>query len=794
MYKIQRCCNLPRVLRTARPEPLVAAERRPILRGWHGMFGALLAVIMLTLVLLPQAALAAWTQATGTSGIRFISMSKIGTTIYAGALAGGLYQSTDDGATWTAAFGATFSGWSPQIITQIGSVLYVGGNNGSTASLAYSVDAGTTWNFQTSWGSANTITDVALMNGATFAAAYGKGVYKSTANDGTGWALSNTGMTSQSGVKKLAQIGTDIFVADASNNGSDGVYKSVDSGLSWTRVSSGLPATGGAVSGLINYNGTLFFAMGNGVWRSMDSGASWSQVNANNSYAFVNNNATLYLSLTTGLSLLTSTDGTTWTSQSLSGITASYLQPGIVVSGGKLMLASGNGIWLETDPAPSYSLTITPPNNGSVASNTGGISCGSTCTGYYVSGASVTLTATANSGYTFSSWGGDCAGTTNPLTLTVAANTACSATFAPANTAPAFVGGTTTLAVAQSASATDIKSLLHVSDTDSSQTLTWTQSSAPAHGTLNINAATANSGSTDITPGGTMTYTPTAGYVGSDNFTIQVSDGTASTTRTINVTVGSPAIIVISPSTLNSLTVGAPVSQTITASGGYGAYTYSIAAGALPPGLTLSSGGLLSGTPTTAGTYNFTVQATDSSTGTGPFNGLQTLSGSILPSPSQAGIPTLASGVTATLSVVGCSGITNSGFIHAPAGAQVSFPFGLLGFTLTGCATGGTATVTVTYSRNLPPGAAFYKYLNGNYATYNASLGTNSVTFTLTDGGSGDADNQANASISDPGGIGVPPGAQSIPVLSEWGLIILSSLMAWFGMMQAKRRREGMPI
>ncbi|WP_193771515.1 DUF4347 domain-containing protein [Candidatus Magnetaquicoccus inordinatus] len=105
------------------------------------------------------------------------------------------------------------------------------------------------------------------------------------------------------------------------------------------------------------------------------------------------------------------------------------------------------------------------------------------------------------------------------------------------NTAPTFVGATTTLSISQNATATDIKSLLHASDSDSSQTETWSQSAAPSHGTLSFSSATATSGSTDITPGGTITYTPTAGYAGSDSFTVQVSDGTASATRTITVSI-----------------------------------------------------------------------------------------------------------------------------------------------------------------------------------------------------------------------------------------------------------------
>ena len=107
----------------------------------------------------------------------------------------------------------------------------------------------------------------------------------------------------------------------------------------------------------------------------------------------------------------------------------------------------------------------------------------------------------------------------------------------PVDDHPVFVGATTTLALAQNAGAADIAALLHVSDSDSGQTLTWTQSSAPAHGTLVLTGATASSGGADIGAGGTLSYAPTAGFAGTDSFTVRVSDGIANTTRTISVTV-----------------------------------------------------------------------------------------------------------------------------------------------------------------------------------------------------------------------------------------------------------------
>lgn len=68
-------------------------------------------------------------------------------------------------------------------------------------------------------------------------------------------------------------------------------------------------------------------------------------------------------------------------------------------------------------------------------------------------------------------------------------------------------------------------------------------------------------------------------------------------------------------------TVGTAYSETISTSGGTSPYTYSLQSGSLPGGCTLSSAGVISGTPTTAATYTFTVLVTDANgiTGTQTF-------------------------------------------------------------------------------------------------------------------------------------------------------------------------------
>jgi FG-GAP-like repeat/Putative Ig domain len=98
--------------------------------------------------------------------------------------------------------------------------------------------------------------------------------------------------------------------------------------------------------------------------------------------------------------------------------------------------------------------------------------------------------------------------------------------------------------------------------------------------------------------GAVISGTPTS--VGSSTFTIGVVDQTgATTTRAYTISVQSaPTIATL---TLPNGTVGAAYSTTIVATGSP-APTFSGAG--LPPGLTLTPAGLLSGTPTTAGTFS----------------------------------------------------------------------------------------------------------------------------------------------------------------------------------------------
>jgi hypothetical protein len=74
-------------------------------------------------------------------------------------------------------------------------------------------------------------------------------------------------------------------------------------------------------------------------------------------------------------------------------------------------------------------------------------------------------------------------------------------------------------------------------------------------------------------------------------------------------------VITVNPATLPAGVVGVIYGQVVSAVGGTAPYTFAVSSGTLPPGLTLSTGNttsvVISGTPTVAGTFTFTITATD---------------------------------------------------------------------------------------------------------------------------------------------------------------------------------------
>ena len=93
------------------------------------------------------------------------------------------------------------------------------------------------------------------------------------------------------------------------------------------------------------------------------------------------------------------------------------------------------------------------------------------------------------------------------------------------------------------------------------------------------------------------------------------SDVTAGAAGVVIVKYAMAAVVITTPTTGLTGTVGAAYSLTLAKSGGSGTGTFSIASGTLPAGLTLDAAtGVISGTPTAGGTFAITARITDTNT------------------------------------------------------------------------------------------------------------------------------------------------------------------------------------
>nr|WP_238148576.1 putative Ig domain-containing protein [Xanthomonas campestris] len=207
---------------------------------------------------------------------------------------------------------------------------------------------------------------------------------------------------------------------------------------------------------------------------------------------------------------------------------------------------------------------------------------------------------------------------------------------------------------------------------------------------------------------GALTGTP--GSVGSFAFSVTATDSTSGTpsqgTRGYILNIAAPPIVV-APSTLPAATRGTAYSQTLSASGGTAPYTYALASGALPAGLTLASNGTLSGTATVEGSFNFTVTATDAGSFTANQAYSLTVAGPNLVLPASS-LPAGTAGQAYSASITPATGGTAPYSYALTAGA---LPTGVVVDVATGGLSGtptvaGTFNFTLTVSDSTPSPAA----------------------------------------------------------------------------------------
>jgi M6 family metalloprotease-like protein len=362
-------------------------------------------------------------------------------------------------------------------------------------------------------------------------------------------------------------------------------------------------------------------------------------------------------------------------------------------------------------------VTATPPS-GSL-----------TTSGVYVrKDSALTLTATPDPGNAFAGWSGDTTTSANPLALTVSKPYTLVATFAAPVVADA---GTPPEGVVN-------KSYTHtLTATGGTGTYTWSQVGGNLPPGLSLSEA------------GSISGTPSqAGNFSAD---VRATSGpmTDDVTVAISVYVQLAAIIGAPPEPR----VGQAYSHDLMASGGTGAYSWSVVSGALPTGLSLSTAGSITGTPTTQGTFNSTVRVTSGSQ-TADANlsltAATTLTASAGTPPAGVmgkayGHQVTASGGTGTYSWAVQSGSLPDGLALAASGAISGIPAKTGSFNATARVTSGSQTqdVNVAISVTAPVlqlSAVVAQILGTNTSALNADelkyldlLGNNNGSFDVGD-------------------------------------------------------------
>ncbi|MES2390227.1 MAG: putative Ig domain-containing protein, partial [Acidobacteriota bacterium] len=199
-----------------------------------------------------------------------------------------------------------------------------------------------------------------------------------------------------------------------------------------------------------------------------------------------------------------------------------------------------------------------------------------------------------------------------------------------------------------------------------------------------------------LAAGGAITGSPMT--AGSSTFTVTVTDaGSKTASANYTVVVGAVGVPVsITTTSLVGGNVGTAYSASVVAANGTSPYSFAVTTGALPAGLSLATSGAITGTPTAAGTANFTVTVTDAGTKTAIANLSIAIAAAVTPvSISTLTLPAGTVGSAYSAAIVAANGTTPYSFAVTsgalPAGLSLS------GGTISGSpTTAATSTFSVT--------------------------------------------------------------------------------------------------
>ncbi len=237
-----------------------------------------------------------------------------------------------------------------------------------------------------------------------------------------------------------------------------------------------------------------------------------------------------------------------------------------------------------------------------------------------------------------------------------------------------------------------------------------------------------NSGLTN----GTKQFSATLKTNGTQTITAtDLSNGSVTgTSGSINVSTA----LIVTTSSLNPLDVGQTPTQMMTASGGSGipadySWTWTAQSGStLPPGLSMSANGAITGSPTTGGVYNVTVKVADSGTSTNATANLSFTIYNALSLPAANSLPTGYVGESYTGAVAG-SGGSGSGNLSIAVTTALSPTNGTLATSVSGTTVNITGTPATAEGESL--GVTLTDNATSNSINANYSFTISTPTYAL---------------------------------------------------------------
>ncbi len=263
--------------------------------------------------------------------------------------AGRTFVTSDNGANWTLVAADS----SKDILSMI--VLSDTMLAGTWDGLISTTVGSTSWTGLTPAGIAAdaAICAISRINTTLYAGAVGT-VYKSS-DSGSSWTEVKTGIPANAHITSFAEIGDAVF-ASSDNSG---VYVTTDAGASWSAINTGL--TDRNIAQLVTMGDRLFaITLKGGTFVSSNNGTSWTGITLADINCLVVADGKLFAGTDTAGMYMSSDNGTTWETITITGLAAGTRIWSMVVTGTSLMAGTSDGVWI----APLSSLiTCVQENN-----------------------------------------------------------------------------------------------------------------------------------------------------------------------------------------------------------------------------------------------------------------------------------------------------------------------------------------------------------------------------------------------------------------------------------------------